>query len=104
MGAIEGMAYELGTGLGVTLFGILLSLFYVGNLRERLGDMAPAEFGTSLGETIQVAAHLSPADREAVLSIAGQAFLSAHSAVLIIASLILFLLAALSWRLIPSRS
>ncbi|MDA6077984.1 MFS transporter [Edwardsiella anguillarum] len=49
VGAIEGMAYELGTGLGVTLFGILLSLFYVGNLRERLGEMAPTEFGSSLG-------------------------------------------------------
>ncbi|MGR3799462.1 MFS transporter [Edwardsiella anguillarum] len=104
VGAIEGMAYELGTGLGVTLFGILLSLFYVGNLRERLGEMAPTEFGSSLGETIQAVARLSPADREAVLNIASDAFLSAHSAVLIIASLILFLLAALSWRLIPARS
>ncbi|SPW29346.1 Methyl viologen resistance protein SmvA [Edwardsiella tarda] len=98
------MAYELGTGLGVTLFGILLSLFYVGNLRERLGEMAPTEFGRSLGETIQVAAHLSPDNRETVLNIASEAFLSAHSTVLIIASLILFLLAALSWRLILARS
>ncbi|GAB4591754.1 multidrug efflux MFS transporter AmvA [Edwardsiella tarda] len=104
VGAIEGMAYELGTGLGVTLFGILLSLFYVGNLRERLGEMAPTEFGSSLGETIQVAAQLSPDNRETVLNIASEAFLSAHSTVLIIASLILFLLAALSWRLIPARS
>ncbi|XEH08275.1 hypothetical protein NMD70_07675 [Edwardsiella tarda] len=51
-----------------------------------------------------MAAQLSPDNRETVLNIASEAFLSAHSTVLIIASLILFLLAALSWRLIPARS
>lgn len=27
-GAIEGMAYELGAGLGVAIFGLMLSWFY----------------------------------------------------------------------------
>jgi len=55
-GAIEGMAYELGAGLGVAIFGLLLSLFYAQAIV--LPEMLPAnmltEASSSIGEAISL--------------------------------------------------
>lgn len=105
-GAIEGMAYELGAGLGVTFFGLMLSFFYMQQMRY------PADFtqtqidslGYSIGETLQAVEHLSPNTAVEVTHSAATAFSASHSMVLWIAGGLFFILAILIWRRMPEKS
>ncbi|ELC5004821.1 MFS transporter [Salmonella enterica] len=107
VGAIEGMAYELGAGLGVTIFGLLLSLFYTRELRNRLPDINNdnlIEYGKSIGESIQVLDSFSPENRDLIFGIFSGSFLDAHGAVLMTASIILFVLAIVVLKVLPQKN
>ncbi len=105
-GSIEGMAYELGAGLGVTIFGLMLSGSYAAaivlpsSLPAALADRA----GASIGEAVQVAGMLGQDQGEALMAAARQAFTAAHSLVLASASVMLLVLAAVVWYIIPKRT
>lgn len=98
-GAIEGMSYELGTGLGVTIFGLMASFFYTKNVDFQhffsTDQLKTAE--SSIGETYQVLPNLSPESADIVIKSAHSAFIQAHSSVLIFSSLILLFLAIFIW-------
>ena len=93
-GAIEGMSYELGTGLGVTLFGLMASYFYMQHVD--FGSYLNTEqlniAKNSIGETYQVIATLAPDQAHQVMSAANAAFVMSHSAVLLVSAIILLLL------------
>ena len=59
-GAIEGMAYELGAGLGVAIFGLMLSWFYSRSisLPAELPSNLIEKASISIGETMQLASSL----------------------------------------------
>lgn len=90
-GSLEATGYELGTGLGISLFGIILNLVY-GNtlaLPDGLSPGAANRALQSLGDTMFVANQLN-ASASLALSTAGrEAFGMAHSSVLITAAYIL---------------
>lgn len=90
-GALEATGYEMGTGLGITAFGVLLSSVYgaaiqlPGSLPEALGDQAVR----SLADTLVTAGHLD-AGLAASLAHAGrEAFAAAHGTVLLSAAVLL---------------
>lgn len=90
-GALEATGYEMGTGLGITAFGVLLSSVYgaaiqlPGGLPEALGDQTVR----SLADTLVTAGHLD-AGLAATLAHAGrEAFAAAHGTVLLSAAVLL---------------
>ena len=98
-GAIEGMSYELGTGLGVTIFGLMASFFYTKNVDFyrffSVDQLKTVE--SSIGETYQALPSLSPESADIIMKSANSAFVMAHSSVLIFSSLILLFLAIFIW-------
>ena len=103
--AIEGMAYELGAGLGVTIFGLMLSFFYMQHLNYPSG-FSPTQMdqlGHSIGETLQAVTHLDSTTATEVTDFAAAAFTVSHSIVLLVAGGLFFLLAILIWRHMPTQ-
>lgn len=102
-GAVEGMAYELGAGFGVAIFGLMLSRAYTASI-ELPADL-PADLVTqasaSISETIQMVNSLGGDER--LLSSAKLAFSASHSLVLGTASVLLILLAVVVWFTLPER-
>lgn len=98
-GAIEGMSYELGTGLGVTIFGLMASFFYTKNVDFyhffSADQLKTAE--SSIGGTYQVLPNLSAESADLIMKSANSAFVMAHSSILIFSSLILLFLAIFIW-------
>ncbi|WP_205341235.1 MFS transporter [Denitrificimonas caeni] len=83
-GSLEATSYELGTGLGITLFGVFMSSAFARALRVP-ADLAPdlaRRAARSIGDTYLVAAELS-ADQGAALIAAGKAaFTTTHTLLL----------------------
>ena len=104
-GAIEGMAYELGAGLGVAIFGLLLSLFYAQSIV--LPDTLPAnmltEASSSIGEAISLLRHLDPALMQELKQAASDAFIHSHSKVLTISGVMFLILSIFVWRALPDK-
>ncbi|MTH46024.1 MFS transporter [Intestinirhabdus alba] len=98
-GAIETMAYELGAGLGIAIFGLLLSRSFSASiaLPDGLTGSEAARASSSIGEAMQLAQTLVPSDGEMLLAAARQAFIWSHSVVLSSAGSMLILLAAGVW-------
>lgn len=89
-GSLESTGYELGAGLGITFFGVLLSTIYRTNLAavSGLGADLGAASG-SIGEALAIAGRVGGPEGEAIAQAARVAFASAHSSVLTVtASLI----------------
>lgn len=93
-GAIETMAYELGAGLGVALFGLILGHSYQASIALPAG-LTPDEVrlaSSSIGEAatlVQTHPHLPV---EPIMQAAQSAFISAHSIVLACAAGLLVIL------------
>ncbi|UJA04338.1 SmvA family efflux MFS transporter [Acinetobacter johnsonii] len=104
-GAIEGMAYELGAGLGVAIFGLLLSLFYAQAIV--LPEMLPAnmltEASSSIGEAISLLRHLDPTLIQELKQAASDAFIHSHSKVLTISGVMFLILSVFVWRALPDK-
>ncbi|POT55296.1 methyl viologen resistance protein SmvA [Citrobacter amalonaticus] len=98
-GAIETMAYELGAGLGIAVFGLLLSRSFSASitLPHGLNSQQIERASSSMGEAVQLANTLSPSVGEAVLEAAKQAFTWSHSVALGSAGSMLILLALGMW-------
>ncbi len=98
-GAIETMAYELGAGLGIALFGVLLSRSYANAISLPVGlpvEQA-AQATSSISEAIQLATTLDESSAQTLISAARSAFITSHSVALSSAGLMLLLLAAGIW-------
>ncbi|EOT5500955.1 MFS transporter [Citrobacter koseri] len=98
-GAIETMAYELGAGLGIAIFGLLLSRSFSASilLPSGLNAKEIERASSSMGEAVQLADTLSPSLGEAILDAARQAFTWSHSVALSSAGSMLILLAVGMW-------
>ncbi len=98
-GAIETMAYELGAGMGIAIFGMILSHSYSGSiaLPAQLPETLIAKASSSINEALLVAKQLKPMLGELVVNAANDAFRHSHRAVLSIASAMLLLLTAGVW-------
>ncbi|ENY0911647.1 SmvA family efflux MFS transporter [Serratia marcescens] len=104
-GALEGMAYELGAGIGVAIFGLLLSGTYVATIvlpAELPIDMI-VQARASISETVQVVQKLDNDVGVQLLHASRVAFSSSHNLVLGIASSILLALAVIIWFILPKR-
>lgn len=98
-GAIETMAYELGAGLGIAIFGLLLSRSFSASILLPSGLNAEEieRASSSMGEAVQLADTLSPSLGGAILDAARQAFTWSHSVALSSAGSMLILLAVGMW-------
>lgn len=99
-GAIETMAYELGAGLGIALFGLILTRSYSSSIVLPAGvdGRAAAQASSSISEAIVLAQSLPAVPAHSLIAAAKTAFISAHSIVLATAGVLLLLLAAGIWR------
>ena len=99
-GAIETMAYELGAGLGIALFGLILTRSYSSSIVLPAGvdGQAAAQASSSISEAIALAQSLPAVPAHSLIAAAKTAFISAHSIVLATAGVLLLLLAAGIWR------
>lgn len=98
--AIETMAYELGAGLGIALFGLILTRSYSSSIVLPAGvdGQAAAQASSSISEAIALAQSLPAVPAHSLIAAAKTAFISAHSIVLATAGVLLLLLAAGIWR------
>lgn len=98
-GAIETMAYELGAGLGIALFGMLLSRSFSASIQLPAGldPQQTQQAGSSIGEAVQLAQTLEPGLGHAVTEAAKAAFVNSHSVALGSAGVMLLLLAVGIW-------
>ncbi|EDV3137614.1 hypothetical protein NA95_000143, partial [Salmonella enterica subsp. enterica] len=96
---IETMAYELGAGLGIAIFGLLLSRSFSASIRLPAGLEAQeiARASSSMGEAVQLANSLPPTLGQAILDAARHAFIWSHSVALSSAGSMLLLLAVGMW-------
>lgn len=104
-GAIEGMAYELGAGLGIAIFGLLLSIFYAQSIviPSALPDSLVAGVSSSIGEALSVIQHADPALMQQVKQAASEAFIHSHSKVLSISGVMFLILSVFVWRALPDK-
>ena len=98
-GASETMSYELGAGLGIALFGLLLTRSFSAAiaLPQGLESRVAEQASSSIGEAVKVAQELPPALAESVIQAAKTAFISSHSVALGSAGGMLLLLAIGIW-------
>jgi DHA2 family multidrug resistance protein-like MFS transporter len=98
-GAIETMAYELGAGLGIALFGLILTRSFSSSitLPAGLNDTQAALASSSIGEAFQLAQEVSSPLAEGIRCAARTAFVSSHSVALSAAGIMLMLLAVGVW-------
>jgi DHA2 family multidrug resistance protein-like MFS transporter len=98
-GAIETMSYELGAGLGIAIFGLLLTRSFSASIALPQGmDSDIAErASSSIGEAVKAAQDLAPALAESVIDAAKTAFITSHSVALGSAGGMLLLLAVGIW-------
>ncbi|WP_438442748.1 MFS transporter [Kluyvera georgiana] len=99
-GSIETMAYELGAGLGIALFGLILTRSYTSSivLPAGMGDAAAEQAASSISEAIKLAQSMPAVPAQSLMEAAKIAFINSHSIVLATAGVLLLLLAAGIWR------
>lgn len=99
-GAIETMAYELGAGLGIALFGLILTRSYTSSivLPAGIDGMAAEQAASSISEAIKLAQSMPAIPAQSLMEAAKIAFINSHSIVLATAGVLLMLLAGGIWR------
>lgn len=103
-GAIEGMAYEFGAGIGVVMFGLMMSSMYSRNIQQHLhGVELPMASKLSLPDTIAYAEKIGGGNGEKIMMYAKQSFIDSHFNVMIAASIILFVLSFVILRLMKRK-
>ncbi|WP_413492656.1 hypothetical protein [Morganella psychrotolerans] len=90
-GSLEATAYELGSGLGITLFGVFMSAIYTGNFRAppNLPADIAAQAAQSIGDSYLVAHQLMAEQSNAVILAAKAAFSMTHSILLMTAAVLI---------------
>ena len=83
-GSLEATGYELGTGLGITFFGVFLSSVFSRaiELPVNLAPELATEAARSVGDTYIVAARLAGAQGEALIAAGKAAFTQTHAVLL----------------------
>ena len=94
-GSLEATAYELGTGLGITLFGVFMSKVFASTLALPSGLAPPLaeRAARSIGDSYVVAGELPAAQGNALIEAAKLAFSSTHSVLLTTSAVVIALLA-----------
>lgn len=90
-GSLESTGYELGAGLGITFFGVLLATSYQSSIALPAGAAATA--ASSIGEAMVAAQQVGGPEGEAIAAAARAAFAGAHGVVLTAAAILIGLLA-----------
>lgn len=92
-GSLESISYELGVGLGVTFFGVILSGVFSRSVKfdAALAEQVPAQVYHSIQDALVYAETQGGAVGDQIATQSKAAFASAHSAVLIVCALILLL-------------
>lgn len=87
-GSLEATAYELGSGLGITVFGLFLSGVFSRhfNLPAAFDAAQAAQAARSIGDAFVLAQTLDGGNAETVIHASRQAFTFAHSTLLVTAS------------------
>lgn len=90
-GSLEATAYELGSGLGITLFGVFMSAIYTNNFRAppNLPADIAAQAAQSIGDSYLVAHQLMAEQSNAVILAAKAAFSMTHSILLMTAAVLI---------------
>ncbi|MBS1204148.1 MAG: methyl viologen resistance protein SmvA [Proteobacteria bacterium] len=98
-GAIESMAYELGAGLGVAVFGLILSRSFAASIQlpQGLSSTQAAQVSSSIGEAFRLARDTQPLLAQQIITAAKTAFTGSHSVALSTAGALLMLLAVGIW-------
>lgn len=98
-GAIEAMSYELGAGLGIAVFGLILSRSFAASIElpQGLSRDAAAQASSSIGEAFRLAQDADPALAQGIIAAAKTAFIGSHSVALSTASALLIMLAVGIW-------
>lgn len=101
-GSLEATSYELGTGLGITLFGVFMSAVYGRNFKvpDQVPEHLAEQAARSIGDSYLVARQLSQGQGEAVIAAGKAAFSSTHSVLLLTAAALIGALAALVFFLL----
>lgn len=106
VGAIEGMAYEFGAGIGVIVFGIIMSSSFKKNFEEispkGLNQCIPDSLN-SLSDIIVHATSMENTCGYMVLGYAKEAFMRSHFTIMMAASLILMVLSLIVFLLIKDH-
>lgn len=92
-GALEASSYDLGTGLGITVFGVTITSIYTRALQWPASVPAHEEARHSIGETMSLASRLDSPARKLLEEAGRTAFSSAHSLVMTAAAALIALLA-----------
>ncbi|QDZ12392.1 MFS transporter [Devosia ginsengisoli] len=94
-GSLEATGYELGAGLGITFFGVMLSASYAGaiSLPVGLALALPPEASHSIGETMVAADRIGGEIDDTLIAAGRTAFTDAHGMVLLTAAALIGLLA-----------
>lgn len=93
-GALESTGYELGAGLGITFFGVLVNSIY----RSSFNGSTLNGAGNSIGEAMTVAENMDAVQGEALATAARAAFADAHGVVLVITGVMIGLLSLVVFR------
>jgi DHA2 family multidrug resistance protein-like MFS transporter len=104
-GALESSGYELGGGLGITFFGVLVNAIYHTSFEGPL--RAVDGVTSSIGEAMTAAHRIGGEQGAAIGMAAKSAFSDAHGVILTLTAIIITLLSfAVFWALrsVPSRS
>ncbi|WP_316752674.1 MFS transporter [Pedobacter gandavensis] len=102
-GSMESIAYELGTGLGIAFFGIILSQVFMGKfiIPEELLSDVPKQAQSSISDALILANSLGGSKADEIRKAAMIAFEGAHNGVLILAGSFLAILAVMMVFLLP---
>ena len=101
-GSLEATGYELGTGLGITFFGVFMSVVFGHHLIAPVGLSAEltAQAAVSMGDTYLVAQGLADDQAAALVAAAKMAFSTTHSVLLLTAAALIAVLGVLVFFLL----
>ncbi|WP_129139741.1 MFS transporter [Modicisalibacter coralii] len=101
-GSLEATAYELGTGLGITLFGVFMSRVFRHSLTldPELATPLAERASRSIGDSYVIAESLAAPQARALVEAAKAAFSATHSLLLMSAAALLAVVAILVCRLL----
>lgn len=104
-GSMESISYELGTGLGITFFGIVLSQIFIRKfvISEALSNEIPKQVNNSIGDAMIVANELGGEKGQIIKKAATTAFQEAHNSVLLLAGFVLATLTVLLFFVLDEK-
>jgi DHA2 family multidrug resistance protein-like MFS transporter len=104
-GSMESIAYELGAGLGITFFGIVLSQIFIKKfiISDELLRTIPKQANNSIGDAMIVANEFGGVKGELIKKAAMLAFQEAHNTILLLAGFVLAILTLILVFVLPKE-